>query len=266
MVYVKNTNCSERRPRVQYTYSFNNPVNYTDPSGHMATSGCDGVFEGCLSDADNWGANFVSSLLDHIDFNDPASNPQGQIFLELYNYILPLGQADGASINEIVSQALVDTVSFMKHGRDSWYPIASDADLLVKTLLFASVADASFDKASDGEEYLGHLPTRTRTRDKTHGLLVLDDEPPIPVVSGQNGPAATIPRGSRGFDAITQTHVEGHVAALMVNHGWTRATLYINNVPCPSCDRLLPRMLPPGARLNVIGPNGFQKLYVGGRW
>jgi hypothetical protein len=136
----------------RYSYSYNNPINYTDPSGHMATSGCDGLAEGCLSDPKYWGASFVYYLRNHIDFNDPASNPQGQIFLELYNYVLPLGQADGASINEIVSQVIVDTVSFVKHGRDSWYPIASDADLLVKTLLFASVAEAGTDSSINGEQ------------------------------------------------------------------------------------------------------------------
>lgn len=134
------------------------------------------------------GDNFVEYLEDHINLDDPTSNPLGQIFLELYHYTLPLGLADGASVNEIVSYAIEDAASLMKHARADWYPTSSDADLLAKFFLFASVADSGFDRASDiGDDYLAYLPIRTRTADKTHGLLFLndfDDEPPIPVVSG----------------------------------------------------------------------------------
>ena len=48
------------------------------------------------------------------------------------------------------------------------------------------------------------------------------------------------------------------------------ATLYINRVPCPTndprspgCFDNLPRMLPGGARLRVIGPEGFDRVFVG---
>jgi hypothetical protein len=46
----------------------------------------------------------------------------------------------------------------------------------------------------------------------------------------------------------------------------TRASLVINNEPCPGplgCDVLLPRLLPPGAELTVYGPNNFEKTYRG---
>jgi hypothetical protein len=51
----------------RYSYSFNNPVNYTDPSGHMATSGCDGLSEGCLSDPnpDAWRENYARYMANY---------------------------------------------------------------------------------------------------------------------------------------------------------------------------------------------------------
>jgi RHS repeat-associated protein len=135
----------------RYSYSYNNPVNYTDPTGHMATSGCDGYVEGCLSDPETWGDNFVAYLESNTNLDDPTDNPQGQIFLEFYYQSLPLGLEDGASVNEIVSQTIVDTVSFVSHARAGWYPTSSDADLLVKTLLLASVAEAGTDSSINGE-------------------------------------------------------------------------------------------------------------------
>ena len=52
----------------------------------------------------------------------------------------------------------------------------------------------------------------------------------------------------------------------MRQQGVDEATLYINRIPCPGragCDAMLPRMLPAGAHLKVIGPDGFVKTYVG---
>ena len=135
----------------RYTYVLNDPINSSDPTGHMATSGCDGYVEGCMSDPNTWGNNFIDYLEDDIDFDDPSDNPQGQIILELYNYTLPLGLEDGASVNEIVSYAIEDTVSLMKHARAGWYPLSDDADLVAKFFVFASVADSSSEGSLDGE-------------------------------------------------------------------------------------------------------------------
>ncbi len=89
----------------------------------------------------------------------------------------------------------------------------------------------------------------------------------VTLVSGRSGTAASMPSVARGMNGITKTHVEGHAAAVMHQTGVRSATLYINRVPCAGaggCDRLLPRMLPTGATLTVLGPNNFFKVYTGG--
>ena len=67
-----------------------------------------------------------------------------------------------------------------------------------------------------------------------------------------------------GFNAYTKTHVEGHAVALMHQGGITEAELTINNpVICRQCNRLLPRMLPSGAKLTVHLPDGRSVTFVG---
>jgi hypothetical protein len=98
---------------------------------------------------------------------------------------------------------------------------------------------------------------------KTYGLLMAG-ESELPLVSGVNGPAASIPKGTKGFDAYTRTHVEGHAAAFMREHGIKSAQLHINNPSiCGNCDRLLPRMLETGSQLEVILPDGTSKIFIG---
>jgi RHS repeat-associated protein len=82
--------------------------------------------------------------------------------------------------------------------------------------------------------------------------------------SGWGGPATAMPPGSRGFDIVTRTHVEGNAAAFMQQQSITNGTLYINNPTiCVSCANLLPRMLAPGSTLNVITPNGVVTTFTG---
>jgi hypothetical protein len=86
----------------------------------------------------------------------------------------------------------------------------------------------------------------------------------IELRSGVDGPAASIPRGSSGFDGYTKTHVEGHAAALMRQQGITEGTLSINNPKiCDSCMDSLPKMLPPGATLSVVLPDNTVLQFTG---
>ena len=99
---------------------------------------------------------------------------------------------------------------------------------------------------------------------KVQGILVVGGRE-VPLISGYKGPAASIPKGTRGFNNIVRAHVEGHAAAVMRLEKAGSATLYLNKVPCPQpggCNAMLPRMLPPGAELRVVAP-GFDQTYIG---
>jgi hypothetical protein len=74
-----------------------------------------------------------------------------------------------------------------------------------------------------------------------------------------------VPDDSSDFNIITMTHVEGHAAALMREMGISEAWLRINNPKiCDDCLRdLETKMLPPGATLHVILPNGRDVPFTG---
>jgi HK97 family phage portal protein len=91
---------------------------------------------------------------------------------------------------------------------------------------------------------------------KTTGILE-SAEGDYYLQSGRKGPASNMGGKGSGFDNYTKTHVEGHAAALMRQLGLTEARVYLNNpVICESCLKLLPRMLPPGAKREVVTPLG----------
>ena len=67
-----------------------------------------------------------------------------------------------------------------------------------------------------------------------------------------------------------KSHVESHAAVTLRREGLMDATLYINKAPCLTihprslgCHDALPYLLPEGATLRVIGPNGFDHTYTG---
>jgi hypothetical protein len=98
----------------------------------------------------------------------------------------------------------------------------------------------------------------------TSGVLQSPGKVDTPLISGRGGPASQMPQETPGFDRLTRTHVEGQAAALMRQQGISEGTLHINNPAiCSNCVRLLPSMLPSGARLDVIMPNGTIKTFVG---
>jgi hypothetical protein len=120
--------------------------------------------------------------------------------------------------------------------------------------------------ADDGDLFGGKLPFQFApyAGGKTYGAFQTPDGKTVMLESGSQGPAANMPPGSLGFDGVTRLHVEGHAAALMWKQGINDATLYINNPEiCDSCMSLLPRMLPPGATLRVIVPNGSVTEFKG---
>jgi SCP1.201-like deaminase len=106
------------------------------------------------------------------------------------------------------------------------------------------------------------------TGGKTTGVLA-SSVGDIELLSGESGPAASFGRGQiPGRNGAIMWHVEAHAAATMRQLGLNEATLYINRVPCGpaqgwngGCEFMLDRMLPPGARLRVVGPGGYDKIF-----
>jgi hypothetical protein len=104
---------------------------------------------------------------------------------------------------------------------------------------------------------------------KTSGFLIGPDGGETPLQSGIDGPSRGV-MGVPGMHNRIKTHVEAHAAILMRREFLATATLYINRVPCPTndprspgCFDNLPKMLPEGARLRIIGPEGFDRFFIG---
>jgi SCP1.201-like deaminase len=104
---------------------------------------------------------------------------------------------------------------------------------------------------------------------KTSGVLCCPDGGETVILSGVEGP-------SKGTTAIPgmhnriKTRVEAHAAVIIRREGLSEATLYVNRAPCPTknprspgCFDNLPKILPEGARLRTIGPDGLDHTFVG---
>jgi len=148
----------------RYSYAYNGPLVFTDPSGHAPSDGCE--YEGCLSDPDTWGLGFMAYLYENTDFGDPYDNPAGQLIARMFEFILPFGIEDRASINEIVTEAIAGAQSLKKqttHG-NGWYPIESDAELLVVSGAFIVAAESEAGDLLDGSgsRGTGGIPNRQR--------------------------------------------------------------------------------------------------------
>lgn len=88
----------------------------------------------------------------------------------------------------------------------------------------------------------------------------------MPLISGYKGPSAAMGRGTPGMNGNIKSHVEAHAASVLRQTGLREGTLYINKVPCPGragCAAMLERMLPEGAKLRVVGPDGYNQLFIG---
>jgi hypothetical protein len=133
------------------------------------------------------------------------------------------------------------------------------------------------------------LPLRTDAHDKTEAFLldsdnrVLHDAEFAADADGRlrsrqiragRRPAAGVGLKPPVAQATVMDHVEAHAAAIMRRPGGpTEATLILNQAPCDDpvkplvCERVLPKILPEGARLTVFVSEDEQvrlhKVYVG---
>jgi hypothetical protein len=181
---------------------------------------------------------------------------------------VPAGNPDGGqwtSIGGTIRLAMGDTGFLDSGARDAYAP-SIDAPIeqavmswFERRRLFFGQRDLFGEGGAGGGPWLP--PYRGGP---TSGVLQTPVTADIQLVSGTGGPASLMPPGARGFDLVTRTHVEGHAVALMWQHRTQQGTLYINNPAiCPQCAKKLPSMLPPGATLNVVLPNGSIVRFTG---
>ncbi|WP_156758455.1 DddA-like double-stranded DNA deaminase toxin [Actinokineospora pegani] len=141
---------------------------------------------------------------------------------------------------------------------------------------------------------VGTLPTSPGDGDEDPRVEAARNRLPRPVTRGRGqktrgewftpeGDSATIASGTDArsvrVDAVLRekncplypltvvADAELKLAVHMRDNEIKRATLVLNNFPCPGpygCDELISVVLPPGYVLTVYGPDGFKKRYLGG--
>ncbi|MBQ7775108.1 MAG: hypothetical protein IJ379_04220, partial [Lachnospiraceae bacterium] len=148
----------------------------------------------------------------------------------------------------------------------------SGSNSVEKTLIKGSEWNEYFREQYGNEavEWCSGVPRYGTRGKKTSGVLATSIGD-FEYVSGVNGPSSHFPKGTiPGRNAIISTHVEAHTAATMRELNIQRGVLYINREPCgpatdfrAGCEFMLPKMLPEGAELQVIGPNGYNRIFIG---
>ena len=233
--------------QTEYTY---------DPFGLTSFSGSASTNSAQYTGQDNDGtglyyyrARYYSPILQRFISEDPIEFAGG---LNLYAYVdnNPISFRDPFGRDKGIIDALSDFVNAVK-------------DFILNTVIKGAAAEPLAPMMGAVAPKIPKLTPFTKGG-KTRGIL-RTPKGDVDLVSGVKGPAQSVPRGSRGFDMLTRTHVEGHAAAYMNQHGITEATVYINNPTiCPNCANNLPRMLNPGTRLNVVLPDGTSIPFIGG--
>ncbi len=230
-----------------YHYGLNNPLKYVDPTGQFSTEtgGKYDVFRSTKITTGYWALdNTVMPLVSEV--HDAAA-------LLANGAINGLGYAiEGA--HWLATDVLGGSEGDFE-GLGVWFGLFGGP---------LSQSGRLSSAAKIGTEFQG-AKLSTYSGGKTAGVLRMGGKD-IPLASGWNGPATSMPRGTPGMNIVTKSHVEGHASALMRQTGSSEATLYINQVPCAGatgCGSMLPRMLPEGAQLRVVGPGGYDKIFTG---
>jgi len=94
----------------------------------------------------------MAYLYENTDFGDPYDNPTDQLIARMFEFILPLGIEDSASINEIVTEAIAGAQGLKKQtmNGNGWYRIESDAEVLVVSGAFIVAAKSESGDLLDG--------------------------------------------------------------------------------------------------------------------
>jgi hypothetical protein len=235
-----------------YAYVGNDPVNKTDPTGMCSSpSACDNywAFQGTGYENYFWGpAGFSTGAQSAVAANVLESGYGGP---PKFSAGALLGDGDMMLDGAIQTATMALLFQPGRAGAQAVTGRLASQQVLTKVSQLVERSAPQLPAYSGG---------------KTAGAFVTDFGE-FPLVSGVAGPAAGMTKGSSGFDIVSRTHVEGHAAALMHKYGLFDGTLYINNPSvCSSCKANLPRMIPSGSRINVIGPNGQEMFYGGIPW
>jgi RHS repeat-associated protein len=247
-----------------YLYAASNPILFTDPYGLLPQIAAGpgsywGSFTDTLSD--------VGSSL----YNALPTRAQMTTALDRTQTALDIAGLAAQGPLEVAGPWIDLTNAGISAQRGDWAGASLSAGAAVPFIgAVANVAKVG-GRAADVVAPAAHqLPTQLElpfvpSEPLTRGFLTLDPGVQMPLASGwKGGPGGAMLSGAPGFDIVTRTHVEGHAAAAMRQHGASTGTLYINNPEiCASCAKLLPDMLPTNAHLTVILPNGTQVPFVG---
>ena len=144
-------------------------------------------------------------------------------------------------------------------------PTTLDRVLEVGVPVALGALGTAFEGKGGPAEVAPELPPYGTLGPKTSGVLRTTSGD-TPLISGYKGPSATLQGSTPGMNYRIKAHVEAHAAAIMRNGGPQEGTLFINRVPCPGptgCASMLPRMLPQGAQLRVLGPDGYDQTFRG---
>jgi RHS repeat-associated protein len=263
-----------------YLYALANPVNLTDPLGLTPREAAAGLIAdasqsyssvGDASSAAYSGLNLGTRALGALQAAGGLVEAGLTLPLCPTTGLACLGVAHGldvgaAGLRQIFSGQPESSVTAQALGRvldpvlGSGTGRAFDAGMSAGFTLGGSLATSAPAVVAE----TGLLPQAVKGG-PTSGLLYTPSGT-TSLVSGIGGPAQAVAGGpGSGFNIVTTTHVEGHAAALMGLQGATSAVLQINRVPCASCEALLPKMLPPGARLTIVGPDGYMRTFTGVR-
>jgi RHS repeat-associated protein len=233
----------------RYSYVLNNPLRYTDPTG--------------MYPVDGEGERLDIAPLDILPIPPDAWfwTPEDRYFMEGYDWAMHYGKTfcEGGFCPGGNYGAMMMMIPILGN-----WPSANLTQLMLNPRFSAYAAGtAAAGTAARSAVRLRPDLLPFKPGGKTEGIL-RTEKGDFALISGRVGPAQSMPPKSPGFDGYTKTHVEGHAAAYMRQHGIKEARLYINNpIICDNCVRNLPSTLPPGSRLELVLPDETIRVFIG---